>query len=255
MGTVADNSRVGWALLGSMLLHLAVLFLLTAHVWRVHRVVPHEVPLQLHGRIVAASAVPEHRAPEVLRDPAAKPLVVERQPVVEIQTPQTVPHEASVAVEEDIAKPVSPETGGETEVRFGVSVGETLFQRPLPRAFEVNVKKNPGFIRSTDLHERPEPIELVVPDIASNALSRRITGSVTMALFIDESGQVVDAARVAASEDFEDFEAEIIQALKQSTFTPGKMDGRSVKSLSFQVIRFGPLAVPLRAPESAVADK
>ena len=46
------------------------------------------------------------------------------------------------------------------------------------------------------------------------------------------------SAAVESSESFNDYERDVAEDLRGSTFTPGKLDGRAVKTLMFATVRF-----------------
>jgi hypothetical protein len=244
---------MAWAIFTSMLLHLALVFGVTLYTWKTHRVVRHDVAMIMHGRIVAIQPADRQKSPVAILDVPAKPLPVDPQPHLAIARPQTTPDVPPTRVEDKVPEPKPPEFGGEMTVRYGVSVTETLFQRALPVQFERDLSNFPGFVRSTDLDERPEPIELVVPDVSSGIFAARISGAVTMALFVDEFGQVIEAIQVLSSMETNEQIPEIAIAMRQSKFTPGRLNGRAVRSVTFQIVRFGPqmLSPPVPAQPTA----
>lgn len=238
------RARVSWAMLASTLVHLALLLFLANHVSKVHKVKSGEFPT-LHGQIVPIHTAAKQQAPNAVHDILDSPISQE-QPAIAVSRAEEKPEMTPTVAEDKAPVPTPPEAGGDPAVRFGVTVTETLFQRPLPRQFQNELRSYPGFVRSTELDLRPEPIKLIVPEVRSPLLRSRLMGTVTVAIFIDELGYVVDAVSVQASEGFNDEEQVIVAALRQSTFTPGKLNGQAVKSISFQVLHFGqqPALVP-----------
>lgn len=244
--SVAANPRMGPAVLGSILVHLAVLFLVSVHLsaWKPRRVAPSDFDNPLQARIVATAPAEEREQPSTPPQvPAAAPAREERPGAV-ITRPgpgAEIPAEAPKA-QALPAQPVQLKSNGEPGPPFGVRVRETLFARPYPRSF---VDDNPllngqGYIRDVDLDERPRALTLVIPDYPPSVLAKNMEGWVTMAFFLDEKGEVVHAWPVESSEEIKPFAFDLTEALRRSTFTAGKLKGRAVKSITFQTLRFNP---------------
>lgn len=247
---VAENPRMGPALLGSILVHFAALFLASYYLgmWHTRRVVPSDFQDPLHARIVAAAKVEEREEPSTpdqaaVAEPAPqeRPGAVISRPGPGAEAPAAVPK-----VQELPAQPKQVTSSGEPGPPFGVGVAETLFTRPYPRRFtdENPLLNGQGYVRDVDLDARPRPITLVIPEYPPSVLARQMEGWVTIAFFLDEKGNVVHAWPVEGSEEFRPFEFDLAAALRQSSFTPGMVKGRPVKSITFQTLRFNPQGWP-----------
>lgn len=77
-----------------------------------------------------------------------------------------------------------------------------------------------------------------VPKYPRRAWEQKVSGWVVVMLLVDERGKVVDTAALESSESFSDYQSDIAQDLRGSTFVPGKLDGRAVKTLMFATVRF-----------------
>ena len=77
-----------------------------------------------------------------------------------------------------------------------------------------------------------------VPKYPRRAWEQKVSGWVVVMLLVDERGKVVDTAAVESSESFNDYQSDVAQDLRGSTFVPGKLDGRAVKTLMFVTARF-----------------
>jgi outer membrane biosynthesis protein TonB len=249
---VAENPRMGSALLGSILVHIAVLVVVSSYLsmWHTRRVSPSDFQDPLRARIVATAKVEEREVPSTLPEvPVADPAPQERPGAV-ISRPGPGPEAPARAPEarELPAQPAQVTSSGEPGPPFGVQVRETLFVRPYPRRFtdENPLLNGQGYVRDVDLEERPRPITLVIPEYPSSALARKMEGWVTIAFFLDEKGEVVHAWPVEGSEEFRPFEFDLMAPLRQSSFTPGRLKGKPVKSITFQTLRFNPEGWPER---------
>jgi hypothetical protein len=258
---VAGNSRMGPALLGSVLVHLAVLFAISLQLsaWKMRRVAPSDFQDPLHARIVASVRVEEREAPSTPpQAPAVAPAPEERAGAVITRPGPGAEKPAETPKAQELsAQPREVTASGEPGPPFGVRVRETLFARPYPRPF---VEANPllngqGYMRDVDLDQRPRPITLVIPEYPPSMLAKSAAGTVTMAFFLDEKGDVVHAWPIEATEGMRPFEFDLTATLRRSKFTPGRIKGRAVKSITFQTIRFNPegwddqKAVPSATPE------
>jgi outer membrane biosynthesis protein TonB len=246
---ITSNPRMGSALLFSILAHAAVLFLFSLATWHVRKAAPSELSNPLLARIVAPRTIDDRDTPEGRsRQPVTSPASEDRPGAV---ITRSAP-EGEVPVVEQVISQSMPEKAeqetGKTEPGppFGVEVAETLFLRPLPRRFTDSnpLLEGQSFIRDTDLDDRPQPLVLAYPEYPPSALAKRLEGWVTIAFFLDEKGQVVHAWPVEASEDFQPYEFDLMQVVRQSTFTPGTLKGKPVKSLTFQTLRFNPQGWP-----------
>jgi outer membrane biosynthesis protein TonB len=253
---VAGNPRMGSALLGSALFHFAILVAVSYHLhtWHTRTASPSEFHDPLRARIVTETRVDEREepsarppAPVIRPAPQARPGAVISRPGPEMAGPAEAP--------KILEAPTLPEQAGrrgEPGAPFGVRARETLFTRPYPRRFsDANPLLNgQGYVRDIDLEERPRPITFEIPEYPPSALATSLEGWVTVAFFLDEKGHVVHAWPVESSEQFQPFEFDLVSALRGSVFTPGKVKGRPVKSITFQTLRFNPRGWPgQRSPE------
>jgi outer membrane biosynthesis protein TonB len=244
---VADNPRMGSALLGSILFHAAVLILvsLQLNLLQTRKVPPSELNNPLLARLVAPTPTdtPESPPKAQLQAPVTSPVPDERpgailsRPGPGLELPAAVPETRELPVPAE-----QQASSGEPGPPFGVRLAETLFLRPYPRRFTDSnpLLKEQGYVRDADLDERPKPITLALPDYPATMLARRIEGWVVVAFFLDEKGGVVHTAPVESTEEFQRQEPALIEALRKSTFTPGKVKGKPVKSITFQTLRFNP---------------
>jgi outer membrane biosynthesis protein TonB len=243
---VAGNPRMGSALLGSVLLHLLMLFAVSLqfNAWKPRRVAPSDFEHPLQARIVASAPREEREVPSTPPQasapapaPEERPGPVLARPGPGMEKPAEAPKAQSLP-----AQPVQLKANGEPGPPFGVRVRETLFTRPYPRQF---IEENPllsgqGFVRDIDLEERPRALTLVIPEYPPSVLAKSTEGWVTVAFFLDEKGEIVHAWPVESSEEIKPFQFDLMAALRRSTFTPGKLKGKAVKSITFQTLRFNP---------------
>ncbi len=243
---------MGSALLGSILVHIAVLIAVSFYLsmWHTRRVSPSDFQDPLRARIVAAAKIEDREKPSTpLQDPVAdaapeeRPGAIISRPGPGLESPAKAPEKPELA-----AQPEQVSSSGEPGPPFGVRVREILFVRPYPRRFtdENPLLNGQGFVRDVDLEERPRPITLVIPEYPPSALAKKMEGWVTIAFFLDEKGDVVHAWPVEGSEEFRPFEFDLMAALRKSSFTPGKLKGKPVKSITFQTLRFNPEGWPER---------
>jgi len=246
---IASNPRMGSALLISILVHAAVLLLFSLATWHIRKAVPSELNNPLLARIVAARTIDDRDTPEgQSRQPVTSPAPEERPgAVITRSAPEGEIPLVDQAISQSIPELAQQERGkSESGPPFGVQLAETLFQRPLPRRFTDNnpLLEGRGFVRDTDLDARPQPLVLAYPDYPPAALVKNLDGWVTIAFFVDEKGGVVHAWPVEASEEFQAYEFDLIKVVQQSTFTPGTLKGKPVKSITFQTLRFNPQGWP-----------
>ena len=255
----ADNPRMAWALVGSALIHAVLISAISFKHSPKRRVEAGGFHATLIARIAGAQKTNE----PVNRAAMAKPSVERRAP--EQPDPSRITlavpgPEADVADAEFTVPPeAAPEGGGGTGVHPGVSIAETLFQRPLPPEFQkLRVENYPDFIRSTEADQPPQPDSLAMPDYPAKELAAKKYNWIVIAFFVDEQGQVVDAVPVTGGERFEDFQDQVVAAVRDSTFTPALRAGVPVKSITFQRFEFRPEedAAPVTQPRApAVSGK
>lgn len=243
---IAANQRIGSALLGSILLHAAVVALVSLYLSlpAVRTVVPGDFQNPLRARLVAQekTELPESQ-PTVQAQAPVPAAVPEPKPGTILSKPGLGPEPARIPESREVSVPTRLlNHAGEPGPPFGARLVEVLFTRPFPRRF---VEANPqldgqGYVRDVDLEERPRAIALVIPDYPSQLSVRRTEGWVTVAFFLDEEGRVVRAAPVEGSESAIPFEGMLADTLGRSTFTPGKVNGKPVKSIVFHKLEFNP---------------
>ena len=120
----------------------------------------------------------------------------------------------------------------------GVSVSDILYLRPIPARVSSSLLATGEFRRPAELSEKPEVVAMRVPPYPRSAREQKVSGEVIVLLFVDAEGKVVDTAAVESSESFDDYARDVAEALRGSTFMPGKLDGRAVKTLMFARVRF-----------------
>jgi TonB family protein len=209
--------RLGMALVASALLH-ALMFSSVSR-YSVHGSV-------LTRLVSAPLSVRIERLPD---SPEATPIVVSDKKVSLHQkrnAPQPVATTLPAAIEPFLPQP-------------GVSVSDTLFLRPISsRASGIPLLASGEYRKISDLSERPEAVAISIPNYPRPAREQKVSGWVVVMLFVDEEGKVVDTAAVESSESFDDYAREVAEALRRSTFAPGKLAGRAVKTLTFAMVRF-----------------
>ena len=208
--------RLGLALLASALLHGLLLISFSTYFIRGNVFTrPVHAPLSVHIERLSDS-------------PEATPIVLGDK-------------KASLRQKLDPSKPV--ETGTPPDIapflpQPGVSVSDTLYLRPLSGRVSSPLLATGEFHRASDINEKPEAVAMRVPEYPRPAQEKKVSGWVIVMLLVDELGKVVDAAAVESSESFNDYERDVAGELRDSTFTPGKLDGRPIKTLMFATVKF-----------------
>jgi hypothetical protein len=221
------HRRLGMALVASALLHALMLLSLSKY----------SLPGNAFARpVVAPLSVRLERLPA---SPEAKPIVIRARKAVLHQKPD-VPKPVEIAAPADV-EPSVPQPG--------VSVSDTLYLQPIPRRASSALLASGEFRRSSDINEKPRVVAMKIPAFPQLAAEQKASGWVIAMLFVDEDGKVLDTAAVESSESFNDYEKDVAEALRGSTFAPGKLDGRAVKTLMFVTVRFDSKA--LSGPETA----
>lgn len=216
------NIRLGMALVASVLLHALLLSSVSAY--------------SVHGNVFAR---PVHaplsvRIETLPESPEAAPIVINNKKALlrrNLNAPKPVPTTVPADIEPVLSQP-------------GVSVSDTLYVRPIPRRASSPLLAGGEYLRSSDFSERPEAVALRIPPYPRSAREQRQSGWVIVMLFVDERGKVVDAAAVESTESFNEYEREVAEQLRGSTFTPGKRDGKEVKTLTFVRVRFDSRDLP-----------
>ena len=207
------DQRLGMALLASVLLH--------ALMWI-------SVPTySIRGNIFTrpAHAPLSIRIDRLPKSPAATPVVINDKRASLQQKLTTPKPAASVEIEPSLSQP-------------GVSISESLYLRPISSRVSSPLFATGEFLRSSDISEKPEVVAMRVPKYPRRAWEQKVSGWVVVMLLVDERGKVVDTAALDSSESFSDYGSDIAQDLRDSTFAPGKLDGRAVKALTFATVRF-----------------
>jgi len=210
------DRRLAMALLASALLHGVMLLSLSRY--------------SLHGNVFtrpvhAPLSVRIERLPE---SPEATPIVVNDKKASlhqKLKAPKRLPATVPADIEASLPQP-------------GVSVSETLYSRPISSRVSSPLLATGEFRRTSDISEKPEMVAMRVPKYPRPALEQKVSGWVIVMLLVDEQGKVVDTAAVESSESFSDYEKEVAEELRGSTFTPGKLDSRAVKTLMFATVKF-----------------
>jgi len=220
--TPDPNQRLGMAVLASALLHALLVTSLPAY--SIHGNVasrPVHAPLSVHIETL-------------LESPKATPIVM---------------HAKKAPLHQKLSTPKPVATGTPAEIapvlsQPGVSVSDTLYLRPLSARASSALLAAGEFQRSSDISEKPEAVATRVPKYPRRAQEQKFSGWVIVMLLVDERGKVVDAAAVESSESFHDYETDVAAELRDSTFTPGKLDGRAVKTMMFATVRFDSKGLP-----------
>jgi outer membrane biosynthesis protein TonB len=210
------DQRLGMALLASALLHALMLMSLSTY--------------SIHGNVftrpvVAPLSVRIERLPE---SPEATPIVINDKKVSlhqKLNAPMPVATTAPADIEPSLSQP-------------GVSVSDNLYLRPISGRVSSPLLATGEFRRTSDISEKPETVAMRVPKYPRPAREQKLSGWVIVMLLVDERGKVVDTAAVESSESFNDYERDVAEELRGSIFTPGKLDGRAVKTLMFATVRF-----------------
>lgn len=210
------DKRLGVALLVSALLHALMLTSLSSY--SIHgKVFTRPVYAPLSIRIERLAEAPEATAIVIEGKKASLPR--------KINAPKPAVSSAPAVVAPSLPQP-------------GVSVSDTLYLRPMPGRVSSTRLASGEFRRASDISEKPETVSMGIPRYPRLAQEQKVSGWVIVVLLVDERGQVIDTAAVESSESFNDYEREVAEALRGSTFTPGKLDGQAVKTLVFARVRF-----------------
>lgn len=210
------DRRLAMALLASALLHALMLSSGSRY--------------SVHGNfftrpVVAPLSVRIERLPE---SPDATPIVLNDK-------------NASLHLKLSAPKPVATTGPADIEPSFsqpGVSVSDILYLQPISARVRSSLLATGEFRRTADISEKPEVVAMRVPPYPRPAREQKLSGWVIVLLFVDAEGKVVDTAAVESSESFNDYESDVAEALRGSTFMPGKLDGRAVKTLMFARVSF-----------------
>jgi hypothetical protein len=210
------DQRLGMALMASVLLHALMWISLSTYSIR-GNVFTRPVYAPLSVRI--------ERLP---KSPAATPVVINDKRA-SLQQKINTPKPVAIAAPVDFVPPLS---------QPGVSISDSLYLGPISSHVSSSLLATGEFLRSSDISEKTEVIAMRVPKYPRQAWEHKVSGWVVVMLLVDERGKVVDTAAVESSESFSDYERSVAEDLRGSTFAPGKLDGRAVKTLMFAKVRF-----------------
>ena len=234
LGSKMEGIRLCWALVVSAGAHAALLFAALPVADRFDHHVVNAAPFSLDVRIATAPrpvVVPREILPA--RPDRSKKF---QSALAEVREADATPPALEPAMPEE--QPVKPLAEAEEEQYDStVSVADTLYAGPLPQRLEGDWTSG-EFRRDKELDRPPQAIRLGLPEYPEAALDAKATGSILVALLVDEAGQVVGAEAVDAAEEFFDYRDKVAEALRESTFTPGMRDGVAVKAMSFQRVYF-----------------
>ncbi len=210
------EQRLGMALMASVLLHALMWISLSTY--------------SIGGNVFARPVYTplSVRIERSRESPKATPVVINDKKA-SLQQKLNAPKQAATA---------APADTDQFLTEPGVSVSDTLYLRAISSRVSSPLFASGEFRRSSDISEKPEVVAMRVPKYPRAAREHKVSGWVVVMLMVDERGKVVDAEAVDSDEAFSDYERDIAEAMRGSTFTPGKLDGRAVKTLMFATVRF-----------------
>ena len=113
--------------------------------------------------------------------------------------------------------------------------------KPEPRepgaALQVPVIRDPTYYAARFLDEYPRPLGPIEPRYPAQARSGNISGSVTLLLLIDENG-VLQESSVLDARPESIFNEAALEAFRDMRFSPGRKDGRAVRSRVLVTVGF-----------------
>ena len=211
-----SDRRLGVAILASTLLHGLMAFTLlkySVHDYVFTRPVHAPLSIRLETLPEAAEATPivteDRKAPFGRKISGPKP---------ETRSPSTT---------------IAP-----SQSQPGVTVSDNLYLRPLPGHVDSALLTSGEFRRVSELSEKPETIAMRIPRYPRLAQDQQLSGWVIAMLLLDEQGKVVGTTAVESSELFSDYASEVAEEMRDSTFTPGRLNGRAVNTIMFVTVRF-----------------
>ena len=230
---IGDHVRITLAIALSFLLHVLLLLLVPAPAEHVDYLMAQPALPALSVRIALPSLPPDPGGPPPVRiEPRRPPIPVEK---ARTETSAQPPGEAPQRPLPFVPLPQAPRPA----TYAGVNSAPSLYLGPLPpRAIEF--AGGPDYLRESQLDEAPVAVSIAIPEIPPAAPGEESGGTVLVAIFIDEEGQVVRTAVVESSEHVFRYSGQIARAMAHSVFTPRKKDGKAVKSLVFQLVRLDP---------------
>jgi len=235
----ADAERIAWAVLASVLLH-AVLFV--AGPRSADHLAFYLVDAAPFALSVRIAPLPERRAPP--SPPSVQPAAESRSaPEEALPIPEQEPEQQEQAQPPE-ASPIAPVQPQEIELHPQVRIRDTAYLQPLPARLNRTPWSTGDYAREKELEEKPQPLVLAVPDYPGDARKAGVSGSVLVALLVDEAGRVVEAEAVDSEESLGPYRHEVAGVLRNSVFLPGRRGGEAVKSMVFQLVVFDLIAGP-----------
>lgn len=108
-----------------------------------------------------------------------------------------------------------------------------------PASAPIAIATNDRYFNASELDQRAEAIEISDLIYPEDAYLRRIAGSVTLRLFINEIGEI-DGVDVVSAEPAEIFNQAAIDAILATRFKPARLLSQAVKSIKTVEINFDP---------------
>lgn len=113
-----------------------------------------------------------------------------------------------------------------------------------PNPISVPLPPAPHYFETREVDVAAHVTNDVLLHYPPSAYQQHISGEVKLRLFINEAGEVVEAA-VIASEPKEIFDMAAVDAAKQLRFSPALKDGAPVRTTKTIAITFDPTTTPL----------
>lgn len=200
---VAAAEKLALTLAGSLLLHFALIFGLQL------RAV--SAPGSSSETIIQARLVPAPRSVALPQPAPGTPPVAEPRPAA--PSPQAPPPPASVTPPSQVqpAGAAEPEKKGK-----------------LP-SIEIPLLEDPIFYPPQEVDVHPTALQSIQPPYPAEAERANTSGSVMLALLLDESGAVRDIS-VEESNPPGVFDQSALESFRHARFTPAWRHGRAVKS-------------------------
>lgn len=218
----ASGKRLGWALLGSLALHLALLLGVRVK----PALVPVAEPAALQVRLVSVKA---EQPPAPVLPPESPVETAKTEPIAKLAAQEAPPQ--AVAPKPPAGRVDSAAASAPSKPSTSPDV---LDARP---SLDIPLVEDPAYYPAKQLDIQPaalSPIQPVYPDEAAN---RNIQGSVVLLLLIDENGTVREASVVEA-QPAGYFEETALSAFRRARFRPAERKGRVVKSRALIRVSF-----------------
>lgn len=196
--------RIGVAALLSLGLHIVL--------WQSVKLAPPAPPKRA---ALEARLVPQPRPEPLFTLPSDSPATTQPLPPIEeppTRMPTTSSLDPAVAIEPAIAPDsVQPDLPGAALPQLGVAPTDAVYYK------------------AGEVDQGAQFLNEILPEYPAEAHFRGLTGSVDLALYIDEAGQIRDIT-VERAEPPGFFEESAIKAFRAARFSPAIKDGRPVKS-------------------------